>query len=145
MVEGEKLVQKLFANAKLVKDFRIDVDDGRAHALCLDLPLDSGTDMGPSALELALMSYAGCYATIFALTANKMRISLKDLEVKTEGVKSEEAGTITEVKFEIIASADVPKDRIQRIHELTLQSCPVGKIFGKAEVKTTYNIKTEKE
>jgi uncharacterized OsmC-like protein len=137
---------KLHAKAKLVKDFRIDVDDGRAHALCLDLPPDDdGTDMGPSALELALMSYAGCYATIFVLTAKKMRFSLKDLEVGAEAVKSEEVGTITEVKFEIMVKADVPNDRIERIHELTLQSCPVGKIFEKAGVKTNYNIRTQKE
>jgi hypothetical protein len=44
---------KLYANAKLVEDFRIDVDDGRSHAICLDLPReDDGTNMGPSALEL---------------------------------------------------------------------------------------------
>jgi len=136
---------KIYAKAKLVKDLRIDVDDGRTHALCLDLPPGDGTDMGPSALELALMSYAGCYATIFALTAKKMRVSLKDLEVEAEAVKSEEAGTITEVKFEVMANSDAPKDRIQRIHELTLQSCPVGKIFEKAGVKTNYNIRTQKE
>jgi uncharacterized OsmC-like protein len=144
-MNGEKLT-KLYANAKLVKGFRIDVDDGRTHALCLDLPIDDdGTDMGPSALELALMSYTGCYAAIFVLTAKKMRFSLKDLEVEAEAVKSEEAGTITEVKFEIMAKANIPKDRIQRIHGLTLQNCPVGKIFDKAGVKTHYNIKTQKE
>jgi uncharacterized OsmC-like protein len=144
-MNGEKLT-KLHANAKLVKGFRIDVDDGRAHALCLDLSKDDdGTDMGPSALELALMSYAGCYATIFVLTAKKMRISPKDLEVKAEAVKSEEAGTITEVKFEIVVNADAPKDRIERIHKLTLKGCPVGKIFEKAGVKTDYNVKTWKE
>jgi uncharacterized OsmC-like protein len=144
-MNGEKLT-RLHANAKLVKGFRIDVDDGRAHALCLDLPIDDdGTDMGPSALELALMSYVGCYAAIFVLTAKKMRFSLKDLDVEAEAVKSEELGTITEVKFEIMARVDIPKDRIQRIHELTLQGCPVGKIFDKAGVKTNYNIKTQKE
>jgi len=136
-----KNLVKLHAKAKLVKDLRIDIDDGRSHALCLDLPLDDGTDMGPSALELALMSYAGCYATIFALTAKKTRVSLKDLEVEAEAVKSEEAGTITEVKFEIMIKTDASKDRIQKIHELTLQNCPVGKIFDKAGVKTNYNIR----
>lgn len=111
---------KLRADAKLVKGFRIDVDDGRTHALCLDLsPDDDGTDMGPSTLELALMRYAGCYATIFVLTAQKMRISLKDLEVEAEAVKSEEAGTITEVRFEIMVKAGIAEDRIQRIHKLT--------------------------
>jgi uncharacterized OsmC-like protein len=132
------------AKAKLVKDFRIDVDDGRSHAVCLDLPLDMGTDMGPSALELALMSFVGCYATIFILTAKKMRVSLKDLEVETEAVKSEEAGTITKAKVDIVVSTDAPKDRIQRIHELTLKNCPVGKIFDKAGIKTSYKIRTQK-
>ncbi|MCL6578459.1 MAG: OsmC family protein [Candidatus Bathyarchaeota archaeon] len=135
---------KLFANAKLVKDYRIDVDDGRNHAVCLDLPRDTGTDMGPSALELCVMSHAGCYATTFVLTAKKMRISLKDLEVKVEAVKSENVGTITEAKFDITIKG-VPENRIQRIHEVTLQNCPVGKLFEKAGVKLSYNLKTIEE
>lgn len=137
---------KLYANAKLVENFRIDVDDGRAHVFCLDLARGSGgTDMGSSALELALMSFAGCHATIFALTASKMRISLKDLEIKVEGVKSEEAGTITETKFDITVKTDAPEDRIQRIQELTTRDCPVGKIFEKAGVKTSYNMRIQKQ
>jgi putative redox protein len=145
MLKGERLV-KLHVTAKLVKDFRIDVDDGRSHAVCLDLSHeDGGTDMGSSALELCVMSHAGCYATIFVLTAKKMRFSLKDLEVKVEAVKSEEAGTVTEEKFEIIVRIDAPEDRVQRIHKLTLQDCPVGKLFENAGVKISYNIRTEKE
>jgi len=137
---------KLYATAKLVKGFRMDVDDGRSHAVCLDLSRDDdGTGMGPSALELCVMSHAGCYATIFALTAKKMRFSLKDLEVKVEAVKSEEAGTVTAERFKIIVTMDAPEDRVQRIHKLTLQSCPVGKLFEKADVKISYNIRTEKE
>jgi uncharacterized OsmC-like protein len=136
---------KLYANAKLVDGFRIDVDDGRAHALCLDLDRDSdGTDMGPSALELALMSFAGCYATIFALTASKMRMKLKDLEVKAEGVKSEEVGTITEARFDIRVKAEAPEDRIRRCHQLTVRDCPVGKIFEKAGIKTSYSMRSER-
>ena len=137
---------KLNATAKLVKNYRIDVDDGRAHAICLDLEEDDGgTDMGPSALELALMSFAGCYAAIFMLTANKMRKTIKDLEVKAEAVKSEEAGTITETKFDITIKADMPEERVHRLHELTVKGCPVGKIFEKAGVKMAYNIKIEKQ
>lgn len=137
---------KLNANAKLVKNYRIDVDDGRAHTICLDLEEDSdGTNMGPSALELALMSFAGCYATIFMLTANKMRTTIKDLEIKAEAVKSEQAGTITETKFDITIKTDLREDRVHRLHELTVKGCPVGKIFEKAGVKTTYNVKIEKQ
>jgi uncharacterized OsmC-like protein len=137
---------KLSANAKLVKNYRIDVDDGRAHAICLDLEQDSdGTNLGPSALELALMSFAGCYAAIFMLTANKMRATIKDLEVKVEAVKSEQAGTIMETKFDITTKTDLAEERVRRLHELTVKGCPVGKIFEKAGVKTTYNIKIEKQ
>jgi uncharacterized OsmC-like protein len=49
--------------------------------------------MGPTALELGVMSFAGCFATIFSLTAKKMRIPLKDLEVELGAQKSEETGT----------------------------------------------------
>jgi len=136
--------QKLYSTAKLVKDLRIAVDNGRTHSVCLDLPPELGTDKGPTALELGVMSYTGCLATIFALTAKKMRVILKDLEVRMEAVKSEEEGTITEASFNIVVKADVPEDRIQRILKLTLENCPVGKLFEKAGVKTKYNLRTEK-
>jgi uncharacterized OsmC-like protein len=104
-----------------------------------------GSDLGPSALELALMSLAGCYVTIFKITADKMRLKLRDMEVDVEAVKSEDLGTITETKFDIKINSDAPRDRIERMHELTLKNCPVGKIFDKAGVKSTYNIKTTKD
>jgi hypothetical protein len=46
------MVQKLYANAAMVKDFRMIVDDGRTHSVCLDQPPELGTDIGTSALEL---------------------------------------------------------------------------------------------
>jgi len=139
------LTQKLHATAKLVQGFRLAVDNGRFHSVCLDLPPDEGTNMGPTALELAVMSYAGCFATIFILTAKKMRFKLRDLEVKLDAIKSEEAGTITEANFSIIVQGDIPEDRIQRIFKLTVENCPVGKLFEKSEVKINYDLKTEKE
>lgn len=136
---------KLHAKAKLVENYRIDVDDQRTHAIALDLSPPDGTDMGPSALELCLMSFAGCYATIFVLTARKMRLSVKDLEVKVDAVKSEEAGTITEANVNIFVDANVAEDRIQRAHELTVRGCPVGKLFERADVKIKYTLRTAKE
>jgi len=144
-LELKSLAQKLHSTARLVKDFRISVDNGRAHSVCLDLPPELGTDMGPTALELGVMSYAGCFATIFALTAKKMRIPLKDLEVRLEAVKSREVGTIIAANFDIAVKADAPTDRIQRIFELTVENCPVGKLFEKGGVKTSYNMKTKGE
>ena len=136
---------KFYANAKLVKNYRIDVDDGRGHAVCLDLEEESGgTNMGPSALELALMSFAGCYATIFMLTANKMRATIKDLEIKVEAVKSEQVGTVTEAKFDVTTKTNLAEERVHRLHELTLKGCPVGRLFDRAGVKTTYTVKIER-
>ena len=136
---------KLHAKAKLIENFRIDVDDRRTHALPLDLSPPDGTDMGPSALELCVMSLVGCYATIFVLTAQKMRFILKNLEVKVDAVKSEQVGTITEANVDVLVEADIPKDRIQRAHELTVKGCPVGILFERAGVSTKYNVHAGKE
>ncbi len=136
---------KLHSKAKLVENFRIDVDDQRTHAVALDLSPPDGTDMGPSALDLCLMSFAGCYATIFVLTAQKMRFKVKNLEVKVDATKSEQVGTLTEATVNVLVEADMPKDRIQRAHELTVKDCPVGKLFEKAGVKISYNVRTGKE
>ena len=131
------------ANAKFVSGFRIDVDDGRTHTISLDLSPPSGNDMGPSALELAVMSFAGCYATIFALTASKMRHPIRDMKVKAQAVKSKEIGTISEATLDILVKIDAPKDRVDRLHELTVKDCPVGLLFEKAGVKIKYNVRTE--
>ena len=74
-----------------------------------------------------------------------MRIDLKGLTVKVAAVKTDEAGTITEEAFDIAIKADVPQDRIQRLHEVTLKNCPVGVLFEKASVKISYNINMSKE
>jgi len=138
------LVQKLNSTAKLVKGMQIAVDNSRAHSVLLDLPPELGTNMGPTALELCVMSYAGCFTTIFALMAKKMHVPLKDLEVKLEAVKSDEAGTVTEAAFNILVKTDAPEETVQRIFKLTVENCPVGKLFEKAGVKVSYNIKMEK-
>jgi uncharacterized OsmC-like protein len=91
------------------------------------------------------MSHAGCYVTIGALTAKKMRIPLKGLTAEVEAVKTDEAGTITEETFNIEIKADAPPDRIKRLHELTVKNCPVDILLQKAGVKIEYNVKTVRE
>lgn len=141
----KSVADKLLSTAKLIKDFRIIVDDGRAHSICLDLQPNLGDDMGPSALELCVMSYVGCFVTIFALTAKKMRIPIKDLEVDVEAINSEEVGTITEANFEIRVNADASEQRLQKMSRLTLENCPVGILFKKAGVKINYTLKINNE
>jgi putative redox protein len=91
------------------------------------------------------MSHAGCYATIAALTAEKMRLKLQGCEVTVDAEKSQETGTISRETFDIIFKTDSPEDRIKRLHDLTLKNCPVGILFEKAGVEIKYNIKTQKE
>ena len=136
---------KINATAKLVEGFQIVLDDGYSHAIVVDLPPDLGTGMGPTSLEICVMSHAGCYVTIFALTAKKMRIPLRGLTVKVEAVKTDEVGTITKETFDIEIDADAPADRIQRLHEVTVKTCPVDILLQKAGVKVKYNVKTVKD
>jgi uncharacterized OsmC-like protein len=136
---------KINATAKLVEGFQIILDDGHSHSVVVDLPPDLGTGLGPTSLEICVMSHAGCYVTICALTAKKMRVPLKGLTVKVEAVKTDEAGTITEETFDIEIEADAPADRIQRLHELTVKNCPVDILLQNAGVKIKYNVKTVKE
>ncbi|MEM1592257.1 MAG: OsmC family protein [Candidatus Bathyarchaeia archaeon] len=124
-----------------MKDFKIVIDNGRFHSVCVDLPPELGTDKGPTALELCVMSYAGCFATIFALMAKKTRVAIKDLEVEVEAIKSDDAGTITEANLNIIVKTDASEETVQRLFKLTVDNCPVGKLFERANVKISYNIK----
>jgi uncharacterized OsmC-like protein len=136
---------KLHARARVIQGYEIALDNGRPHCLIADQPTETFPGLGPTPLELCVMSHAGCYATIAALTAQKMRLNLKGCEVKVESVKSPEVGTITEETFDITFKIDAPEDRVQRLHELTLKNCPVGFLFEKAGVKITYNLKIQKE
>ena len=132
---------KINAKAKLVEGFQIVLDDGHSHSILVDLPPELGTGLGPTSLEVCVMSHAGCYVTICALTAKKMRLPLKGLTVEVEAVKTDEVGTITEETFDIEIEADAPADRIRRLHELTVKNCPVDILLQKAGVKIEYNVK----
>jgi putative redox protein len=136
---------KLHARARIIQDFEIALDNGRSHCTVADQPTETSPGLGPTPLELCVMSHAGCYATICALTAQKMRLPLKGCDVKVEAVKSSETGTIAEESFDIVLKVDASEDRVQRLHELTLKSCPVGILFEKAGVKINYSMRTLKE
>jgi putative redox protein len=133
---------KLHAGAKIIQGYELALDNGRAHGTIADQHTETSQGLGPTPLELCLMSHAGCYATICALTAEKMRLTLKGCDVKLEAAKNPETGTIGEETFDITFKLDAPEDRVQRLYELTLKNCPVGILFEKAGVKITYNLKT---
>ena len=134
------MTTEIYANAKLIEGFQILLDDNESHSYVVDLAPDLGTGLGSSSLELCVMSHAGCYATIFLLTAKKMRLVIKGLKVKLEAIKSDETGTISEETFDINIKTDAPQDRVDRAHKLTLETCPVGILFEKAGVRASYKV-----
>ena len=136
--------KKLHASAKLIQNFEIALYNNRSHSLIVDQPSEASAGSGATPLELCVMSHAGCYATILALVARRMRIILKGLKVEVVAVKTDATGTITEESFNIEIKTDAPQDRIQRLHEVTLKNCPVGIIFEKAHVQISYNIKVSR-
>ncbi|MCX8149989.1 MAG: OsmC family protein [Candidatus Bathyarchaeota archaeon] len=136
---------KLAARARIIQNYEIILDNGRAHSTVVDQPTEISAGLGPTPLELCVMSHAGCYVTIAALTAKKMRLELRGCDVKVEAIKNPEVGTITEETFEITFKIDATADRVQRLHELTLKNCPVGLLFEKAGTKINYTIKIQKE
>lgn len=135
----------LHANASLIDGVKIALDNGRAHALITDQSSEINPGLGPTPLELCVMSHAGCYVTVCAKSAQKMRLPLKGCEVKVEAVKAEEVSTIIEETLDITLDIDAPADRIQRLHEVTIKNCPVGVMFEKAGVKIKYNIKIKEK
>ena len=136
---------KFHVRARTIQGYELILDNGRSQCTISDQPSETSTGLGPTPFELCLMSHAGCYATICVMTADKMRLPLKGCDVKIDAVKSPETGTVSEETFDIALKLDAPEDRVQRLHEVTLKTCPVGILFEKAGVKITYNLKTVKE
>ena len=47
--------------------------------------------------------------------------------------------------FDIIYKVNASQDKIDRLHKLTLETCPVGILFEKVGVKIKYKVNTIKE
>jgi len=132
------------SRAVLLENFRIAVDNGRKHSMLVDLPENlGGNDLGPTALELAVMSLSGCIATIFKLVANKMRLNIKGLEVIVEAEKSEEIGTIAKANIVVNVKTDEKKEKVERALKTTLDTCPVGLLFKRANVESKVTLNVE--
>jgi len=91
------------------------------------------------------MSFSGCVATIFTLMAKKMRVSIKDLDVKVKAEKPEDARTITKADFEIIVKTGESEEKINRVWNKTRENCPVAILFEQAGVQVDYKLKIVKE
>jgi len=124
------------------RQFQSVVDNGRNHSLVIDLPeAKGGINSGPTALEMCVMSFSGCVGTIFAMVAQKMRLTFEHLEVEVNAEQKNEAPTITDIHFIMNIKTIETKDKIEKCLEHTMNTCPVGVLFKQAGVKITNEIK----
>lgn len=119
----------------LVNGFQSTVTNGRTHGIVIDLPpAKDGSDLGPTALELAVMGLSGCISTIFAVVASKMRLPIDSLVVELEADHPEGAPTITKVRADVKIKSEAVQSKLEKCLERTLDLCPVGKLFEQANI-----------
>jgi len=111
------------------------LEDSSGHSVTVDLPLyEGGKDRGPFALELSVMSLAGCITTIFAIVAKKRRLKFEKMRVELEAVRPEGSPTIVAVDGLFHVSTSAPVEEVQTALSLTLRTCPVGVLFEHAHI-----------
>ena len=125
------------SNSRLTAgSFQSIVDDDRNHSLVLDLPeAKGGNDIAPTALELVVMGLAGCISTIWALVAKNSRLEYSNIEVAVEADMPEGAPTITTARAIVTVDSDESEEKLQRVLEKTMQTCPVGRLYEKAGIE----------
>ncbi|MEM2103064.1 MAG: OsmC family protein [Candidatus Bathyarchaeia archaeon] len=117
---------KVKAHARWVENTRSIVDNTRTHSIVLDVETTKGgTDSGPTALELSLMSLAGCAITIFADVAKKSKIPLTKMEVEVESEKSPDSPVISNVNLKVRIAGKARHELLEAAWRRTEANCPV--------------------
>ncbi len=126
------------ARLKLVDGYTSIADNGRGHAVVLDLPKESGgADLGMKPLEAVVASLLACIAmTAKIIGGNKqVRMGRVELSAEVERVKEKLSRVVIQGWIE---SDDEEKAR--RVFADTIRVCPVGFLFEKAGVVMEHKI-----
>jgi putative redox protein len=111
------------------------LEDAHAHRVTVDLPVDEGgRSAGASALELCVLSLAGCITTIFALVARRRRLVLQGMTVALEADRPPGSPTITRVHGTLRVRTKADPAEVETALRLTLKTCPVGVLFERAQI-----------
>jgi len=123
--------------------FETLLEDGRGHTVTVDLPADEGgRNAGTSALELGVLSLAGCISTIFALVARKRRLSFTGLTVSLTAERAAGAPTIQRVHGKLEVETKASKEEAETVLRLTLKTCPMGVLFEQAHIPVDVTVAT---
>jgi len=110
--------------------------------MVLDLPgAKGGDDLGPTALELAVMALSGCISTIFAIVAKNSKVTYHKFVCEVEADKPDDAPTIVSAKAKVYVESADGYDKVNRVLSKTMLACPVGQLYEKAGIA----IRTELE
>ena len=116
--------------AKWVENVQSIADNTRGHSMVLDLGnAKGGTNTGPSALEVAIMSLADCAVTIFANVAKNSKVEFSKMEVDAEAEKPADSPVLTGVKMKVKVVSKERNQKVNAIWRRTEANCPVVSIF----------------
>jgi len=115
--------------------FETRLEDGRGHSVVVDLPVgEGGKNVGPSSLELMVLSLAGCISTIFALVARKRKLSFTGFTVHLTAERPPHAPTVQRVRGTVEVRSSASAEEVGTALRLTLKTCPVGVLLEQAHV-----------
>jgi uncharacterized OsmC-like protein len=117
---------KIVGKAKLLENTRLVTENGRGHSVICDLPESGGgTNAGPSPLELALMSLAGCGVIIYADVCKKSKIDPGKIEIDVEAEEADDSPVISAVSMKVHISSENRRGLTEAAWRRTEANCPV--------------------
>ena len=121
---------KVRGKAKLLENIRLVAENGRGHNVVCDLPEASGgTNQGPTPLELALMSLAGCGVIIYADVCKNSKIDAGKIEVTVEAERTSGSPELSGVAMRVNITSKARKSLVEAAWRRTEANCPVIFIY----------------
>jgi putative redox protein len=132
-------------NAKLLENVKLVTDNGRGHSVTCDLPeAQGGTNSGPTPLELAVMSLAGCGVIIYADVCKASKIDPGQIEINVEAQKTPNSPVLSNVTMKVNIKSKARKGLVEAAWRRTEANCPVLYVYKEPiPVKVEVDIKTE--
>jgi uncharacterized OsmC-like protein len=124
------LMGKLKGNAKLLENVRLVTDNGRGHSVTCDLSeAAGGTNAGPTPLELALMSLAGCGVIIYAEVCKNSKIDPGNIDIAVEAEKTPGSPVISDVTMKVNITSKARRGLVEAAWRRTEANCPVMIVY----------------
>ncbi|MFA5365514.1 MAG: OsmC family protein [Candidatus Bathyarchaeia archaeon] len=121
---------KIKVTANWVENVRSVAENSRGHKIVMDMSkAKGGTDVGPTALESAIMSLADCAVTIFADVCKQSNIELTKMVVEAEAEKPDDLPILTGVNMKVKVNAKARQQLLDAAWRRTEANCPVVYIF----------------